>query len=211
MINKLNQLPMFKNIDLSPIKYTSKHFTSKSIIRLSGDISKSLGIILNGEAIIEHINSQGQLMTVASFKKGDTIGGNRMFADDNAFPMTISAKEDTTILFITKDVVLDLCQKDLNFLEHFLKDIANKSDILSRRIKSLKFVSIEEQVITFLSKQMRLNKSYTFEIKISKKEWAETMGIQRTSLSRTLQKMKKKGWLLYKNHHFELLNYDIFD
>lgn len=210
MINVLHQLPMFRNIDLSLIQYTSKHYTSKSIIRLSGDISKRLGILLKGEAIIEHINSEGHLMTVASFKRGDTIGGNRMFADDNAFPMTISAKEDTEILFIDKEVVLKLCQEDRTFLEYFLKDIANKSDILSRRIKSLKFLSIEEQIIAFLKKQMALEDSPIFDIKISKKEWAELMGVQRTSLSRALQKMKKKGWLLYKNHHFELLDLNIF-
>jgi len=211
MLNKLKNIALFKDIDVNTLQYSSKIFQENSIIRLSGDISKTLGVILSGEAVIEHINAEGQLMTVASFRAGSTIGGNRMFASDPAFPMTISAKELTTILFINKETVVSLCQTDANFLEQFLKDVANKSDILSHRIRSLKFVSIEDQIITFLKKEKEKNKSMIFDIKISKIEWAEKMGIQRTSLSRALQKMKKKGWLLYKNHHFELLNHHIFN
>jgi biotin operon repressor len=55
------------------------------------------------------------------------------------------------------------------------------------------------------------HQSVSFDLKISKKEWAEQLGIQRTSLSRALQKMQKKGWLSYKNHHYQLLNYEIFN
>lgn len=210
MLNKLKSIVMFEDIDVNKLQYSSKIFQENNIIRLSGDISKTLGVILSGEAVIEHINAEGQLMTVASFTAGSTIGGNRMFASDPAFPMTISAKEMTTILFISKETVVSLCQTNQNFLEHFLKDLANKSDILSHRIRSLKFVSIEEQIIIFLKKERKKNKSMIFDIKISKIKWAEKMGVQRTSLSRALQKMKKKGWLLYKNHHFELLNHNLF-
>lgn len=211
MENTLKKIPMFQTVDLKKLQYFVKIYPEKSIIKLSGDISKTFGVILYGEAVIEHIDSDGNLMAVASFEAGDTIGGNRMFASDNAFPMTISAKKKTEMLYINKESIIELCQTNRVFLEYFLRDIANKSDLLSHRIRNLKFVSIEDQIINYLKKEKNSNNSNTFDLRISKKEWAERMGIQRTSLSRTLQKMKKKGWILYKNHHFELVNSKIFD
>jgi len=211
MKNILETIPMFQTVDLSKLHYFKKTYLEKSIIKFSGDTSESFGVILYGEAVIEHIDSEGNLMTVASFKAGATIGGNRMFASDNAFPMTISAKQKTEMLYIDKETIIELCQSNRVFLECFLRDVANKSDLLSHRIRSLKFVSIEDQIINFLKKEKLSNNSNIFDLKISKKEWAERMGIQRTSLSRALQKMKKKGWLSYKNHHFELINSEIFN
>lgn len=211
MENTLKKIPMFQTVDLKKLQYFVKIYPEKSIIKLSGDISKTFGVILYGEAVIEHIDSDGNLMAVASFEAGDTIGGNRMFASDNAFPMTISAKKKTEMLYINKESIIELCQTNRVFLEYFLRDIANKSDLLSHRIRNLKFVSIEDQIINYLKKEKNSNNSNIFDLRISKKEWAERMGIQRTSLSRTLQKMKKKGWILYKNHHFELVNSKIFD
>ncbi|MBI9013333.1 MAG: Crp/Fnr family transcriptional regulator [Clostridiales bacterium] len=211
MKNILQEFPMFQTVDLKKIQYSTKTYPEKSIIKFSGDTCETFGVILFGEAVIEHIDSDGNLMTVASFEAAATIGGNRMFASDNAFPMTISAKQTTGILYIDKETIMNLCQTNRIFLEYFLRDVANKSDLLSHRIRNLKFVSIEDQIVNYLKKVKLSNNSDIFDLKISKKEWAERMGIQRTSLSRALQKMKKKGWISYKNHHFELVNSKIFD
>lgn len=211
MENILKKIPMFQTVDLKKLRYFAKIYPEKSIIKLSGDTNETFGVILYGKAVIEHIDSDGNLMTVASFEAGDTIGGNRMFASDNAFPMTISARQKTEMLYINKESIIELCQTNRVFLECFLRDIANKSDLLSHRIRNLKFISIEDQIINDLKKEKVSNNSNIFDLETSKKEWAERMGIQRTSLSRALQKMKKKGWISYKNHHFELLNSKIFD
>ncbi len=202
-------LSLFKTIE--EVQFSQHTYADKSIIKLTGEPNFHLGIIITGEAVMQHITVDGQLMTVTTFKEGETFGGNRIFCNNNRFPLTIIAKGETKVAYISKEEILNLCQTNQHFLIEFLKDVADKSDILSRSIKNTKFLSIEEQIIRFLTQQMKLNKSTSFDLNISKKEWAEQLGIQRTSLSRTLQKMQQKGWLSYKNHHYQLLNYEIFD
>ncbi len=201
-------LPMFKEVN--NVKHHTHTYSNGTIIKLSGDMIEALAIIIKGQAIMQHINEEGQLMTIATFSKGETFGGNRLFCDDNTIPMTITAKEECIVQYVSKETILELCQSNKNFLIHFLKDVSTKSDILSSNIRRLKFVTIEEQIIHYLSNEMKRNDCSSFDIKMSKKEWAEKMGVQRTSLSRALQKMQKKGWIQYKNHHYQLLNHEIF-
>jgi|GEM_PF-308752 len=210
MINFFKALPLFSTISVETIDFIRKDYQDKSIIKIAGEANHYLAIVYKGQAVMQHIGIDGQTMIVASFDEGSTFGGNRLFCDNNIFPLTIFAKGDTSILYISKDHVLEMCQTDRNFLIEYLKDVANKSDILSLKIKSATFVSLEEQIIRFLTKESLIHQSNEFELKLSKKEWAEQLGVQRTSLSRALQRMKEKGWLSYKNHHYRLINHEIF-
>ena len=51
--------------------------------------------------------------------------------------------------------------------------------------------------LIFLGYQYYLQKSYVIRLNISKKDLAERLGIQRSSLSRELQKMRTDGLLEY--------------
>lgn len=207
---KINDIPLFKDIDISTMNYHIKSYADKSIIILTGDKSTHYSILLKGSAIMQYINEDGQLMTIAEFNEGQTFGGNRLFCEDNHYPMTITSKGSSSILYVEKETIIELCQKNRTFLIKFLNDVASKSDILSKNIRKLKFLTIEELVIQRLTSEKSKAQSNTFTMNISKKEWAESLGIQRTSLSRTLQKMQKKGWLKYKNHQYELIDTGIF-
>lgn len=206
----IKSLKLFESVDVDQVSYSIKDYSDGSIIKLAGERNDKLGLVYKGQAVMQHIGLDGQLMTVTSFKVGETFGGNRIFCSNNKFPLTISAKGSTSIIYFSKDMILSLCQSDQNFLVEYLKDIANKSDILSLKIRSATFVTLEERIIKYLNTQYKIQGTHKIVLQISKKEWAEQLGVQRTSLSRALQRMKKKGWLSYKNHHFTLLNYDIF-
>lgn len=203
-------IAILKDINMSETDYFIRHHDKGNIIFLSGEITEHLAIIIHGQAAIQHINEEGQLMTLNVFTPGQTFGGNRLFASDRRYPLTVIAKEATDIMYISKETILRLCQDYQSFLISFLEDVASKSDILSQNIRATHFMTIEDQVVSYLSKQVKLQGSYDVHLNISKKEWAEKMGIQRTSLSRVLQKMQKKGWLSYKNHHYILHDKTIF-
>jgi CRP/FNR family transcriptional regulator, dissimilatory nitrate respiration regulator len=56
---------------------------------------------------------------------------------------------------------------------------------------------LEECIVDFLSCEYYTQKSMIIKLGISKKELAERLGIQRTSLSRELNKMKREGMISY--------------
>lgn len=187
--------------------YHYKQYHKGQMIYQSGDLCAYLDYIVWGKATIQHITYEGQVMTLASFHKDQTLGTSRLFSDNHHYPMSIIAEEDIKLLRIEKNEVLKLCQKHEDFLKWLLNDMAQKSDLLSMRIKNQSFMTIENQIYIFLSQ--KANDQGEINLDISKKQWAESLGVSRTSLSRVLQTMKEKGILDYKNRFYKLLNHNI--
>lgn len=174
-------------------KNTMIHFESEKCL--------TLDIILKGELLIQRIDENGNILTITQFNTGDVIGGNLLFTDINTYPMTIISKSDTVILHVQKDFILDLCQKNKNFLVEFIKCISEKTYILTSKIKSISLKSLRESIIDLLNYEYYSQKSTKIKLNMSKKELAERLGVQRTSLSRELNKMRKDGLVDYNKDY----------
>ncbi|WP_461206144.1 Crp/Fnr family transcriptional regulator [Clostridium sp. DL1XJH146] len=188
--------------------YQIKSYKKNALIRLEGEHSTTLDIILKGTIIVQKIDEKGNVLTIADFKKGDDFGGNLIFSNYPIYPMSIIAKENVILLHLKKELILNLCSDNKDFLVLFLNNISNKSAILSQKIKSISLKSIRESIIDFLKYEYNIQNSSVIKLELSKKELAEKMGIQRTSLSRELNKMRKNGMIKYDAHNIELLNLD---
>jgi DNA-binding transcriptional regulator LsrR (DeoR family) len=69
--------------------------------------------------------------------------------------------------------------------------------------------SIKESIIEFLNYEYYSQKNKKIELHMTKKELAEKLGIQRTSLSRELNKMKKDGLIDYNASSITICDFSI--
>ncbi|KGG81502.1 hypothetical protein Y919_00630 [Caloranaerobacter azorensis H53214] len=203
-ISVLKKTKLFKNFSDNDIialfnenNYKIKDYPKRAIIYLQNQECKSFDMILKGTVIVKTIDENGKVLTVSEFKTGDTIGGNLLFADCNNYPMTIEAKTETTLLHMDKELVLRFCQMDMNFSSELLRAISNKILIIGTKLKSITMKTIRQQIIEFLANQYYIQNTPEIKLNMSKKEWAEKLGVQRPSLSRELSKMKKEGLIDY--------------
>lgn len=180
-------------------EYTPRisHYTKNSIIHFESEKCLTLDIILEGKIIIQRIDEHGDILTITNFGIGDVIGGNLLFGNNNSYPMTVIAKSNCSILHLQREFVLELCQKNKNFLIEFIKSISEKTFILTNKIKTISRKSLRESIIDFLNYEYYTQGTLKINLKITKKELAEKLGVQRTSLSRELNKMKKNGLVDY--------------
>lgn len=189
--------------------YIISKYTKGSIIHFESEKCNYWDIILKSQVFVQKIDEKGNVLTVAEFKIGDNIGGNLLFSKYPYYPMSVIAKSDTEILHIPKDFVLQLCQTNQDFLIKFLTCISDKTAILTSKIKSISMKSIKESIIEFLNYEYYTQKSKEIKLNMTKKELAERLGIQRTSLSRELNKMKKDGFIDYDAHSITICDLDI--
>jgi len=189
--------------------YIISKYNKGSIIHFESEKCNYWDIILKGQVFVQKIDEKGNVLTVAEFKIGDNIGGNLLFSKYPYYPMSVIAKSDTEILHIPKDFVLQLCQTSQDFLVKFLTCISDKTAILTSKIKSISMKSIRESIIEFLNYEYYTQKSKEIKLNMTKKELAERLGIQRTSLSRELNKMKKDGLIDYDAHFITICDFDI--
>lgn len=213
-ILKINKL--FKDIPSDTIvKYYNENklklseYKKNSVIHFESEICTYVDIIIEGEVIVQRIDEKGNVLTITEFAGGENLGENLMFSNQPAYPMSVIAKKHTILLQVSKEVILELCQENKNFLLEFLKCISGKTNILTNKIQSISLKSIRESIIDFLNYEYRIQNSSKIKLEMSKKDLAERLGIQRTSLSRELNKMKKDGLVDFDIHSITIIDFKI--
>jgi CRP-like cAMP-binding protein len=180
-------------------------YGKNNIIHFSGEACRSLEIILTGQVSVERIDEEGNLMNIAEFYADEILGGNLLFSKNPYYPMTVTAKQPTTIVEIDKERLLVLASGNLAFLRSYLEFVADHTTILGDRIKHYVNKTIRECIMSYLEHERKKQGSKRILLPITKKAWAERIGVSRTSLSRELAKMKKDGLIRYDAKAIELL------
>lgn len=215
----LNYIPLLKTIDLfkdlsfkeidylfTKDLYEIKNYKKHSVIYFQNEKCTRFDIILKGTILVQGIDSNGNVLTISDFTVGDVLGGNLLFAHKNFYPMTILAKTDAIILHLKKALILNLCQTDVIFLKNLLQSISDKTLILTDKIKSISMKTIRQCIIDFLIYESYAQNSKTVQLAFTKKELSEKFGIQRPSLSRELNKMRRDGLIEYDAHSITIID-----
>ena len=181
-------------------------YKKNNIVHFVGEVCSKLEIILSGKVVIERIDESGNLMTIAEFLGGDVLGGNLMFSKNPYYPMTVTAKEATLILEINKDRLFRLFSDNHEFLSSYLEYVSDHTVILGDRIKHYVNRTIRESTISYLNFEAKKQNSSIIKLSMTKKALAERIGVQRTSLSRELAKMREDGLIEFSSVSITLLN-----
>jgi CRP-like cAMP-binding protein len=184
-------------------------YGKNNIVHFVGEVCSKLEIILSGKVVIERIDESGNLMTIAEFFSGDVLGGNLMFSKNPYYPMTVTAKEATLILEINKDRLFSLFSDNHEFLKSYLEYVSDHTVILGDRIKHYVNRTIRESIISYLDYECKKQNSNIIKLSMTKKALAERIGVQRTSLSRELAKMREDGLIEFTPVSISLLHKSI--
>ena len=191
----------FSKIELSEIFSTSKYeineYKKEEIIHLQNEICHTMDIILYGKVTVQNIDENGNILTINVFSASENIGANIIFSSKNFYPMTIAAISKVIILHIKKELILELCQTNIDFMVHLMQQISDRTVFLTDKIAAISLKTIRQRIMDFLKYEYYIQKSNVIKLEISKKDLAERLGIQRTSLSRELNKMHKDGFIEY--------------
>lgn len=190
-------------LDTKKIKVVS--YIKNSVIHLDGQPCSNLEVILSGKVVVDRIDESGDLLTISEFYSGDILGGNLLFSKNPYYPMTVSSVLPSDILEIDRELLFELFCKNSAFLKSFLEFISDHAFILGDKIKQTVNKTIRESILSFLAYESKKQNSQTIKLSLTKKALAEKIGIQRTSLSRELAKMKKDGLIEYSADSIEIL------
>ncbi|WP_422486424.1 Crp/Fnr family transcriptional regulator [Gudongella sp. DL1XJH-153] len=195
---RLNKISLVENMKL-------RKFNRNQMIYLQGENCNSMDIVIEGAIDIHSMDQEGNMVTLARFTKDDIVGINLLFSSNNSYPFSVIAVEDTEILEITKDILLELSRDNPKFTESLLRIVSDKALSLANWITHISMKPLREKILDFLELERRKQSNDRIVLTATKKEIAERLGVQRTSLSRELQKMKEDGILKYDRDSITLL------
>ncbi|BDR81687.1 cAMP-binding protein [Clostridium tetani] len=212
-IEVLKNSIVFKNIEekdiikiLDSINYTIKFFHREENIAIEEDPCQSLGIIISGNVEIQKIFASGKVITIDRLKQGNIFGEVIIFSNMRKYPATITAVQEASIMFISKEEILKLCSLNSKFLNNFMGLLSNKILMLNKKVKNLSYNSIRQKVISYLLQEYEKRGNLILKLNISRKEMAELLGVPRPSLSREMIKMKEEGLIDFNKNIIKILD-----
>ena len=192
--------------EFSLSRYRICEYSKNHVVHLQNEVSKTMDIVLEGELSVQKIDKEGNILKVVVFAGGDLLGANLLFSSSNFYPMTIVSDTKTVVLHIEKELILGLRLKSVEFMDALLMEVSDKALVLTSTIDGIALKSIREKINDFLKYESYIQKTNKIKLSMSKKDLAQRMGIQRSSLSRELSKMRQEGLIEYDSKTITLKN-----
>lgn len=183
------------------------HFAKGEILHLQNEKCLNLDVILQGRVLVQKIEVNGSILTIARFSQGDLLGAHLLFSDHNSYPWTVTAEQSSVILQVSKQALLALCQDTVDFLSALLSVISDKVQVLTNAIDTISMKTIRVKLLDYIRYEYHRQKVNPIRLTQSKKDLAEKLGIQRSSLSRELSKMKREGLINFDSRYIYLINF----
>ena len=193
------------NLFLS-IDHKIVHIDKDVLIHKRGETCDNLIIILEGTLSLNQRNYNNKSFNIYNFCDSEIVGANSIFAHNPKYKVDIYTKSPCVLLYIPQHEVFNLCVNDSVFLRSFLMHLSDKTQKLLDKIKIFSNKNIRSSIKQFLSCEFKKQNSTKINLEMSKKELAELLGVERTSLSRELKSMKLDGLIDYDKNSITILS-----
>ena len=175
-------------------------------VHFEGDICDNLEMIHNGSIHIEQLDIEGNAKTVQEYSTGSFFGLNFLFSSNKYFLMNVIASSDTIILSVKKDIIIKFIDGNREFRYKFIKIVSDNTRRMGMKIKTDFRVTLRDKIINYINAESTKQQSEYIVFHTTKTGLAKEFGVERTSLSRELQKMKKLKILDYDRNGIILTN-----
>lgn len=213
LIATLKDCILFKNLPSEDIRnilkstdYKITPFSKGTPVAIEGENCLHIGIVIEGSVEVQKLFASGRSLTIDRIKSGDIFGQVIIFSEINKFPSTIISAEESKIMFISKDDILNLCSSNTKILNNFMGLLSDRIVMLNNKIRDLSYQSIKQKISNYILEEYSKQKSLTLTITSSRKEMANELGVPRPSLSRELISMKNKGLIDYDKTRIKIKN-----
>lgn len=181
----------------SGINLKINEFSKGDTVARQGDTCKHLYILVKGTVKTEMVTESGGLLTVEVIKAPKPLASAFLFAENNTFPVDVTATEDSTVLMINRDDIIELFRRDAKFMERYLKYNSNKTQFLSNKLQILTIKTIRGKLAHYLLEQLSLCHSVspsvnTFVMDKNQTELAKYFGVSRPALARTFSELQQE-------------------
>lgn len=209
MIAQILQNQVFKGLSekdltelLEKTDYLHRKYKKDEIVVHAGEKVAVLYIVVKGSVRGEITNAEGKVVKIDDLGQSDDLAIGFVFADNNMFPVTVFANEESELIGFSRETIFKLMKENDTILNNFLTSISNRVDFLIKKVKFLHFPSIEAKLAMFFLE----HKADEFYLQKTHQQLADFFGVSRPSLSRAISGMNKNGLIESKGKEVKILD-----
>ena len=214
---QLSKIPIFQGIEepeiaslLQCLHATERTYQKGETILSEGSITENMGIVLSGMALISCGDIWGNTSVLGHVTPGSVFAEVYACIPGEPLLITVSAAEDTTVLFMNVGRILSTCTNACPFHTRLARNLltvcAHKSLQLSQRILHTSSKSIRGRLMSYFSQCAKQAGNSTFQIPYNRQQLADYLGVDRSAMCHELSKMQKEGLISYEKNRFSLNN-----
>ena len=214
---QLSKIPIFQGIEepeiaslLQCLQATERTYQKGETILSEGTVTENMGIVLSGMALISCGDIWGNTSVLGHVTPGSVFAEVYACIPGEPLLITVSAAEDTTVLFMNVGRILSTCTNACPFHTRLARNLltvcAHKSLQLSQRILHTSSKSIRGRLMSYFSQCAKQAGNHIFHIPYNRQQLADYLGVDRSAMCHELSKMQKEGLISYEKNRFSLNN-----
>lgn len=189
---------------------TSTHFSRGEIIFHEGNQASGIYCILSGRVKLYKTGVDGRQQIVRLAGPGDLLGYRAIFAEE-PYHATAEAVEEASICCIEKKAFVKILAEYPELAVEIMKKLARELRLAEELATSIAQKSVRERMAELLlimkKAYGRPTKNGTFlDLKLSREEMAEMIGVTQETAIRLLSEFKKDGFIEVHDREITILN-----
>ncbi len=170
---------------------------------------RRLGIVLTGRVKVYTIDYDGNKTIINAIDGHGTIGTMQFMMEYYNVLFEVVADTPGKIMMIDPDSLL-IADESIALVQHkiLVNMMASQRQLfitISEHLVCLSQKNIRDKIMRFLKICSEAERSYEFDIRFSREEFAAYLAVDRASLSRSLSELKREGIIEYHKNHFKIL------
>lgn len=181
------------------------HLVRDEVLFMAGEPAQGLYVIASGAvcAFRESLDGREQIIHVES--AGATIGEVPVF-DNGPYPSTARAECDTTMLFIDKQDVWQLCYQHPQIAINTIKLLATRLRQTTNLVEALSLHEVDQRLAGLLlsevySRGVKTEAGIEMELILTHQQMAARIGTVREVVSRALNRLQHNGLIHLEGRH----------
>ena len=211
----LTDIPLFQGVEeaelasmLQCLGVTERHYRKGETIFREGETTERIGVVLSGLALIGRSDMWGSHSVLGSAGPGAVFGEAYACIPGEPLLISVTAAEDTVVLFLNAGKVLTSCPRACTFHVRLVRNLltvsAQKNVQLSRRIRHTGPKTIRGRLLSYFSECVLRSGKRSFQIPYNRQQLADYLGVDRSAMCHTLSCMQREGLIHYKGNRFQV-------
>lgn len=206
-IGALRQTKLFESLEISALEALSLRATELTLRRgeilfMAGDAAAGLYVVVEGAVRAYRVSNDGREQVIHVESSGATLAEVPVF-DGGAYPSTAAAEEDSRLLFIRREEVLQLCLDHPAISLAALRLLATRLRNCAATIESLSLRDVDRRLAQLLFEEgveygQRCRDSIDFELSLTHQQIAGRIGSVREVVSRAFNRLQNNGLIQTK-------------
>lgn len=213
LLNALAPCPLFhgfgkRDIEqvMSEVNYNVIHFDKHGVYALEGDRCRNFDIIIRGVMNTRMTSYSGKYVEVTQLRQGNIVAPAFVFAKENFFPVGVDAETDVDILRMIPDQFKKLVNHSEKVRWNFIVLLSNTNHFLTNKVRFFSLLSAKEMTASMLLDEAERQGSSEIVLNKSRQELADSFGVQKLSVIRALNTLKKDGAINIEGRNITIID-----